>query len=389
MKQQKEPGMLTRLNLIGVLSLLAVFVLSGCFGAEEATPTPRPFALATLAQSGLPATYPVARGDVVDELRFAGNVDLAVEEDVLFATGGRLTALTAEHGANVTAGQVVATLDARNQQFDLEDAQLALALAEGRLTHQTKNLAAARLRLGFALTREQLRLDQLKAARNTTDGALALQEIAVRLAEFELAQLDQAVSPDVEIERDRAALRLLRAQTALSDTLAVAPISGQLLLLEGAEVGAQVTAYTPIAVVADPASVLVTASLPPEALATLQEGMSVTLEVGSGSAATRLPATLTRLPAPYGSGRTAVEIAPQDPAAAEALLPGATVQVSAQRGRAANVLWVPPSALQGFRDAYFVRLSDGSEVPVTVGLQNSERVEIRSGLTEGQTVIGR
>ena len=53
------------------------------------------------------------------------------------------------------------------------------------------------------------------------------------------------------------------------------------------------------------------------------------------------------------------------------------------------MLWVPPSALQGFRDAYFVRLADGTEVPVTIGLQNSAQVEILSGLTEGQTVQGR
>jgi multidrug efflux pump subunit AcrA (membrane-fusion protein) len=373
-----------------IACLLLALALSGCFGADAAaTPTPRPFALATLTQGGTPTVFPVTRGDVVDELRFSGNVDLATEEEVFFATGGRLAAIAAEHGATVAAGQVIAALDARSQRFDVEDAQLALALAEGRLAQQQKKLATDQFRLELALAREQLRLDQLKAARSTTAEAIALQELAVRLAEFELKQLTESVGPDLAIERERAQLRLLRAQNALSDTVAASPIAGQLLLLEGAEVDEQVAAYAPVAVVVDPDSTLVTASLPPEALRTLHEGLSVTLEAGEGSAMTPIAATLARLPAPYGSGRALVEVVPQDPAEGRLLQPGTTVQVVAERGRAANVLWVPPSALQGFRDAYFVRLADGTEAPVTIGLQNDQRVEILTGLTEGQTVLGR
>lgn len=387
---QKAVIMSIKLRLILFSTLvLAPLLLSGCFGEDAATPTPRAFALATLTQDNAPIVFTVTRGDVVDELRFTANVDLATEENVAFAAGGRLAELAAAHGADVAAGQLVARLDARSQQFDVADAELALQLATQRLEQQQQDLAAERLRLDLALQREQLRLEQLKAARNAAPGAAALQEFAVRLAAFDLQQLEDSVSPDLAIEQARAELRLLRARAAYSDTLAFAPIAGQLLLLEGTEVDEQVTAFAPIAVVIDPDSTLVTASLPPETLRTLHEGMAVTLETGAGSAVTRIAATLTRLPAPYGSGRTLVEIAPQDPAEGRLLQPGATVDVVAERGRASSVLWLPPAALQGFRDAYFVRLADGAETPVTIGLQNDQRVEILTGLTEGQTVLGR
>lgn len=373
----------------GSLCLL-LLILTGCFGGDaEATPTPRPFNLPAVGQSALPVSYLVTRGDVVDELRFTGNVDLAQEEEVFFTIGGRLAELPVKHGAVVNAGAPVAALDDRSQQFDLEDAQLLLTLAESRLAQQTTDADAQRLRLELAVAREQLRLEQIQAARNTTPGALAIQEIAVRLAEFELAHLDASQSQDLAIEVDRARLRLARAATALADMRATAPITGQVLLLEGAEVGAQVTAYAPVAVVVDPESVFVSASLPAETLSTLREGMPVTIHLGEVGVAPAVAGVIQALPAPYGAGQTQVEIAATNPAERSQLQPGATVQVVVERERNRNALWVPPTALQGFRDAYFVRLADGAEVPVTIGLQNNQQVEILSGLTEGQTVLGR
>jgi multidrug efflux pump subunit AcrA (membrane-fusion protein) len=377
------------MTLAGCLCLTTL-LLAGCFGGDaEATPTPRPFNLPAVTQSTLPTSYVVARGDVVDELRFTGNVDLAQEEEIFFTIGGRLAELSVEHGAVVQAGAPVAMLDDRSQQFDLEDAQLLLTLAEGRLAQQATDADAQRLRLELAAARERLRLEQLQAARNTTPGAIAIQEIAVRLAEFEQAHLDASLSQDLAIEVDRARLRLARAATALADTRATAPITGQVLLLEGAEVGAQVAAYAPFAVVIDPESVFVSASLPAETLRTLREGIPVTIHLGEVGVAPAVAGVIQALPAPYGAGQTQVEIAATDPVERSLLQPGATVQVVAERERKQNVLWVPPSALQGFRDAYFVRLADGAEVPVTIGLQNNQQVEILSGLTEGQTVLGR
>ena len=58
----------------------------------------------------------------------------------------------------------------------------------------------------------------------------------------------------------------------------------------------------------------------------------------------------------------------------------------------ADVLWLPPAAIRTFQDQDFVFVESGGvqrRVNVTVGLQASDRVEIVSGLEEGQTVVGQ
>jgi hypothetical protein len=67
---------------------------------------------------------------------------------------------------------------------------------------------------------------------------------------------------------------------------------------------------------------------------------------------------------------------------------GASVQVSALRSREAQALWLPPAAIQGYKDNYYVRLVDGSERPVEVGIFAPDRVEIAHGLDFGEEVIG-
>ena len=68
---------------------------------------------------------------------------------------------------------------------------------------------------------------------------------------------------------------------------------------------------------------------------------------------------------------------------------GAGVQISARRNQADNALWLPPDAIQGYKDNYYVRLTDGSERPISVGIFAPDRVEIVGGLVEGDKVVGK
>jgi multidrug efflux pump subunit AcrA (membrane-fusion protein) len=57
-----------------------------------------------------------------------------------------------------------------------------------------------------------------------------------------------------------------------------------------------------------------------------------------------------------------------------------------------DVLWLPPAALRSFQGETFVFVDlNGVQrrVNVSVGLVSADRVEIVSGLEEGQTVIGQ
>jgi multidrug efflux pump subunit AcrA (membrane-fusion protein) len=56
-----------------------------------------------------------------------------------------------------------------------------------------------------------------------------------------------------------------------------------------------------------------------------------------------------------------------------------------------NVLWLPPAAVRTFQNRTFVLLQtpDGQKVvDVTVGLKTDDRWEIKSGVNEGDIVVG-
>ena len=57
-----------------------------------------------------------------------------------------------------------------------------------------------------------------------------------------------------------------------------------------------------------------------------------------------------------------------------------------------NVLWLPPAAIRTFQGENFVFIESGGlqrRVNVTLGLKSTDRVEIASGVEEGQTVVGQ
>jgi hypothetical protein len=57
-----------------------------------------------------------------------------------------------------------------------------------------------------------------------------------------------------------------------------------------------------------------------------------------------------------------------------------------------NALWLPPAAIQTFQGKDFVYvMSNGVQrrANVTLGLKSADRIEILSGLDEGQTVTGQ
>jgi multidrug efflux pump subunit AcrA (membrane-fusion protein) len=211
----------------------------------------------------------------------------------------------------------------------------------------------------------------------------------VRQAELALQQLDFGVDPSIAAEVARAEIGLNEVQANIQDSQIVAPLDGQVLFSDVLQRGQLVQPYEAVATLADTNALVVEANLVPADLARLNEGMAVALRIG-GEGGPLVDGVIQRMPQPYGTGtRTVTEVALANAADAALLRPGATVDIVAELSRADNVLWLPPAAVQGFRDNYFVRLADGSEAPVQVGILGTERVEIRSGVTEGQQVSGR
>jgi multidrug efflux pump subunit AcrA (membrane-fusion protein) len=370
---------------------LAAGLLAGCtFGqAPEPTPIPLLFDAPGAALNAPHQVYTVQRGAVVDEMTFPAKVALAKMEDLYFGAPGRVQEVYVQSGDAVKLDQVIAVLDTRLLELDRQAAAETLDLARQRLALAEVKLRFATLQRQIDLQAQQIRLEKIVAGRTAGKLDRTLQQLAVRQAELAVQELEAGVEPGLQSEVTRAEIALRKVETALADAEISAPFAGQVLLYDALEKGKVVQAYAPVAALVDPAALVLEANLVPADLEALHEGMAVEIDLG-GPLSKRVPGIVRTLPQPFGSGAGPTTlIVPSNTAAFGQLRPGATVQIGARRTQVGDALWLPPDAVQGYKDNYYVRRQDGSERQIQVGIFGGDRVEIAGGLLFGEEVVGQ
>jgi multidrug efflux pump subunit AcrA (membrane-fusion protein) len=305
------------------------------------------------------------------------------------------------------------------------DPDVDLAVAEAELEQATVDLQQAQSRYDAVATRpdigtlpesEALQHATLAYARARTayDRALELagqhtydvwsQQKRVALAQLEVERLEEGVDPCLEQVIAKAELDLADLQAQITDTLITAPFDGEVVAVN-TTAGKVVEGFRPVLVVADPSELEVTAELSAEDMRRLSEGQGVTA-VPVEYPGQELAGAIRSLPYPYGSGGSATGLEDEDRAthldvafgsmepalsAAEWVEPGDLVRVIVVLERKEGVLWLPPAAIRIFEGRQFVVVQEGAaqrRVDVTLGIESEERVEIVTGLEEGQVVIG-
>ncbi|MCX7681680.1 MAG: HlyD family efflux transporter periplasmic adaptor subunit [Anaerolineae bacterium] len=433
------PKMVRSLSCLRRFWLVVLLLLAaGCSGGAAPIPTAVP-AEAEPAQT----TYTVQRGTVSRTLSFTARVAPAQQAELFFRADGHLSRLLVQRGDPVREGDLLAELEMADLQRQLEAARLDWQQAQIENTHeisrtllalQDKQLALARaravnpdpavLRAEIELTRSQEALayareeyrkalerpwepqdvrqayaHQVTEAERTLALAQAAYDDAVQERAYTLRQLELAVAqaeldyrkalagPDPRLEQK---VQQLEAQVA--ERQIVAPFDGIVLAIS-ATPGKSVSAYQAVLVVGDPARLELRAELSAEEMRDLAVGQEVTF-TSAGFPGRTFRGQVRQLP--YGWGGTveetdrAVHIAPAPDTPTLEL--GAVVQVALVLEEKENVLWLPPAALQTFRERTFVivQQADGVQrrVDVVIGIEGAERVEIVSGLEEGQIVVG-
>ncbi|HVU10512.1 MAG TPA: efflux RND transporter periplasmic adaptor subunit [Phototrophicaceae bacterium] len=166
-------------------------------------------------------TYTVQRGDVDVTVSAVGKVDSERSANLSFTTPGRIVSIAVQQGDQVKRGDVLAQLDDHLQQIALQQAQLALQLAQ---VQKAKLLAGP----------DQAQLEVAQANVNSAMGAVRSIQNAVSPDDLQAAQLayDQAQAALADAQHNRAFGSGTQSQVDLLDAkVGEASFNAQIALL--------------------------------------------------------------------------------------------------------------------------------------------------------------
>lgn len=331
--------------------------------ASEATPTPFP--------TPVRPTFTVQRGDIVVEAKLNGRVVPLALETVYFQIAGQVREVYANVNDVVNEGDLLG---------ELAEAQELRAQAE----ETRRTIRRAQIDLEIA----QLTLEQFRS-QGRSENEVKIQELQVELAQMKLDEVLQSLG----IDPDSAVLDELDAQVA--QARAFAPADGT--IIAAVNVGRNVTPTTPAFVLGDPDELELVADLDPSKGDTevreMFEGMPVVATLDADTDV-QLTGTIRQLPSPYGTGESderTIHVLLDSPPSADTYQSGDNVTVTVLLASKEGVLWLPPDAIRSAGGRTFVIINSESgpqRIDVELGLQTRDRVEILSGLEEGQVVVG-
>lgn len=344
-------------------------------------------------------TEPARMGNIVRVVNAAGEIGAVQLVSVGAQVGGQITKLYVTVGDKVNKGDLIAEIDSVPQLNQLETDKAKLQAYEAQLAAEKVNLRIARIRY----EREK----QLKQRDAASKQSLEDAQNALALAEAQTAQLESQIRQTrISVNTDEVNLGYTRITAPLDGTVMSVPVD------EGQTVNANQTTPT-IAQIADLTRLENKIEISEGDVTSVRPGMDITYTILSEPENTfhaRLtsidPGLTTLTDGSYkttsSAGTGSSSSSSSNTAVyyyAKALIPnpeglfriGMTTQNSITAARAENVLTAPAVAVFSRDGRQFVRVlePDGTvtEKEVTVGLSDGLRMEIRSGLQQGEAVI--
>ena len=384
--------------------LLLLFLLVGCALQPISEPRrPNPENEPTMVPTAIAIekpTYLVAYGSVTAQLFKSGRLTPIDQDQVSFVIDGHIAALFADVGEVVGAGETVAMLDTAVLEQALQVAESDLGLAQEQVAIAQENQAANLRRAEIEVELVQLRLDFALADAGATPTAAQTLAIEVLRRELELAQLnldelDSDIDPSLANQVAQAQLQVERIQSQIAQSTLVTPIAGTVTAVNFTE-GDSVAAGETILIISDLTKVEVQVPLLDREVQELSEGMAALGTIPSRPE-TAFPMTIRQLPYPYGTGaqgneaNSFVRVSFDDPTPVADLSIGDRLEITILLERHDDVLWLPPAAIREFNGRLFVVVQEGESqkrLDIKIGLQNENQVEIVSGVSEGQLVVG-
>ena len=143
-------------------------------------------AAASDSQLAVVRVVEVSKTRYAPEVRFTGDIEARIQTNLSFRITGKIIKRLAEIGDHVTADQVLAIVDPRDQKADVENAKAAVASAEALVAQAKTNFERqqALIKNGFTT---QANYDQAKATFDANSAQLDQAKAGLRTMEEQLS----------------------------------------------------------------------------------------------------------------------------------------------------------------------------------------------------------
>ncbi len=345
-------------------------------------------------------TVAVEYGGVLDRLTEIGTIELVRSVDVKSKISGKIKEILVEEGETVQANQVLAIVEPDpNQALQLYGKRAAVERAKIEYLEKEKELNRNRALFQKNLISRQ-ELEKMENLFQLSFNAYNQAQLEQQILEMEMAEASTQASADLDREQI----------TKLDDYRITAPISGLVIareVEEGEMVVTGISSYmvgTTVFQIGDPSELIVKSSISEVDVGRIKVGQKVKIVADSypeisyqGRVKSIAPVGKIKQGETIVTFEAEIEIIDPD----EKLRQGMSCDIDIYVDRRENVLVLPVEAVYEVmaKDiegedtakvdhvvAYKWTGSEFQEVKVEVGLESSNRVEILSGIAEGDEI---
>jgi HlyD family secretion protein len=318
-------------------------------------------------------TTTAQRGEIAQQLVVVGNLVGDATVAVVPRAAGRLQEISVRLGDRVSRGQRIAKIEDFELQEQVKQQEAALEVSRATIRQREADLKLAETN---AERSRNLFARQL-LPKQTLDDTEARYQAAV-------AQLDLA-----RAQNTQSTARLDELKINLQNTIIVSPVDG-FVARRAVDAGAFVGQNAPVVDVVDIGQVRLVANIVEKDLKSMQTGDETQVEVDAFPGEMFMGRVARVAPVLDPATRTApIEIEIPNPGFR--LKPGMYARVTVKTDEKKEALIVPANAVVdtgGRRGVFMAAENDTvSFRPVTVGIEDSNQIEILDGLSEGDRIV--
>lgn len=313
------------------------------------------------------------KGDITAELSVVGNLIGAQTVDVVPRTGGRLISMNVKLGDRVSRGQLLAKIEDQELREQVKQAEAAHEVAQATVRQREADLKFAQVNL----ERSQNLFQRNLLPRQSLDDAESRQAAAAAQVDLARAQISQTQA------------RLEELRITLANTSITSPVNGYVGKRTG-DVGAWASQQAPVASVVDISSVRLVANVVEKDLRLVNTGDPATVSVDAFPGETFKGRIARVAPVLDPATRTA-EIEIEVPNGDNRLKPGMYARMNVTIESRQGTTLVPKVAVvdySGTRGVFMMTAENKAKfIPIEIGIEDADRVEVRKGLSVGDTVV--